>query len=237
MFILLNCSKKIDGFNLYTNCLLPLFRNRDLSFVDLSREFENEQVNFDAIKVSVESCLTNAKISKYSLIILYDIESMKKNPILFSPTAIINNFKLQVIDKIKVNYIVDSTYMVLLDDAERDYDGQIIDENIKRNLEFDKKGYIDGKNDSNTWTTILTKEEFSELDIEFDKIFKNFGATKKLKDEQTILNTYCKSCFDKIKTTVLNNEKNATINEQWYFRTLHKVLDSYLDELDRKSVV
>lgn len=253
MFILLNCSKKNNELNLYTNCLFPLFRNRELNYIDLSKEFEKDNVDYNLIKENIETCLANAKISKYSIIVLYDIENMKKDPISFSTTAIINNLDTQVINKIKLNYVIDNLYMVLLDDAERDYDSQIIDKDIKKNLEFDKKGYIlesdetnhideekvsNKKNSSQKLDIldenyIIKKDDIKFLEDGFDKIFKSVNVSKTKKDKNDLFSSYDKNYIEKLKQKVFKKASDKIkTNEIWYYEILKKVFESFKIELE-----
>ena len=141
MYILLNFSRKIDCFNLYINCLNPLIKTNELAYIDLTSEIENINMDFVDIRQKVEASLSNASASIYNIIVLYDFEMQKKEPIVYSIAGMLNNIHDQIINPMKTNYAVEMIYFVALDDIGRGNNGEIVDVNLKKSLEFDINRY------------------------------------------------------------------------------------------------
>ena len=64
MFVLLNMSKKLEGFNLYDNCFYPLLRDNSIGIIDLSKQVDETELDFSSIKTKIEACLVKSKSSK-----------------------------------------------------------------------------------------------------------------------------------------------------------------------------
>ena len=143
MYVVVNFSNKIDGFNLFTNCFYPLYKVGDLSYIDFSKQAQNTNLDFESLRREVESSLASASISRYSIIIIYDYSLQEKNPLIYSTSGIINNIKQQICEQISYSYRLEDIYFITLDDAERDEDGLIINQKLLKNIEFDRKGYLD----------------------------------------------------------------------------------------------
>ena len=191
MYILLNFSKKIDCFNLYTNCLNPLVKSNELAYIDLTSEIDNINLDFSSIRQRVEAALSNASASIYSIIVLYDFDIQKKEPIVYSISGMLNNIHNQIINPMKTSYAVEMVYFIALDDIGRGTNGEIVDINLRKSIEFDKKGYIDeptkehfvSRNDvefiNRSLKEVISKHQKKDGRIDVDNAIKKFCGSRK----------------------------------------------------------
>ena len=225
MFVVINCCKKIDAFDLYTNSFYPLYRDRSMSYIDLTREDYNDSFDFASVRKKVEDQLLNAKISKYDLVILYDFEFQKKDPIVFSVTGMLNNLERQVIEYIKTSFVVDHIYFISIDTTERDRDGQIIDPTLKMSIEFDKNGYID----ESTVPYFINITDLEKLDAGYDEVIVKKKQSQELMD---CLQTYDKEYLTPLENRIIKSfGSQINPNNKWYLDKIKYVFKEYRNEL------
>ena len=228
MYILINMSKKLEGFNLYQNCFYPLLKDYSIALIDLSRKIDDKNIDYDYIRESVEGALVKANTSKYSIILLYDFNMQVNNPLLFSTTAILNNFSCQIINTIRHRYVMDSMYFIVLDDVERDFDGQIISKQLKDNIFFDKHGYI---NDSE-YDYYFNSKDFTDLDDGLMSLVVEYEHKKLMKDYDKLYdlfdNNYLKITENRIIESLNRIDDKNII---WYRNKLVHIFTNYRKEL------
>lgn len=228
MYILLNFSRKIDCFNLYTNCLNPLIKTNELAYIDLTSEIENINIDFTVIRQKVEASLSNASASVYNIIVLYDFDMQKKEPIVYSIAGMLNNIHNQIISPMKTNYAVEMIYFVALDDIGRGNNGEIVDINLKKSLEFDKKGYIDEPEKEH----FVSIKDIEFIDRGFKKIISKYQSKEGKIDIDNAISELCKSFLDVVEGRVVNALQNdIPINDVWYEKSVKAAFKGYRDEL------
>lgn len=230
MYIVVNFSNKIDGFKLFDNCFYPLYKNQELAYIDCSKQVELKQLDFNKISVNIQSALSNASTSVYNLIMLYDYKLQEKDPLIYSTSAFINNFKTLVCEKIFYSYRLESLYFVLLDEAERDEDGLVINTELKKNIEFDKKGYVDEPN-ADYFLSLADIDHISEgIELTKEDIIRN--ADKSSKKTFNDFNTkYLKPVEKRIENALkLIDDPNA----DWYRIRIENVFEKYRTDVEKK---
>lgn len=230
MYIVINFSNKIDGFNLFTNCFYPLYKNQSLSYIDFNKKLQNEKIDFEDLKKDIESELASASTSRYSLIILYDYKLQERNPLIYSTTGIINNIKSQICESISYSYRLEDIYFVTLDDAERDSDGLIINTTLKQNIEFDRKGYVDEESED----YYFTKSDLDNIKEGFKDIARNYLINQKNKTTKKPMTEFDNKYLKPVETRImLAHNRLADKNCDWYFDKMSEVFVGYRKEIER----
>ena len=230
MYIAVNFSNKIDGFNLFTNCFYPLYKTQELSFIDFSKRIDGSNIDFDKLRRDIESSLASASTSRYSLIIIYDYHLQEKNPIIYSTSGIINNVRLQICDKIAYSYRLEEIYFVTLDDAERDSDGVIINESLKTNIEFDRKGYLDNTEDE----YLFSKNDIDTINDGFNEIAKTYLINKLSKTHRKPYNDFNTKYLKPVENRICKAvERFVDKNCEWYRIKVEEVFDGYRHDIEK----
>lgn len=228
MYILLNFSRKIDCFNLYINCLNPLIKTNELAYIDLTSEIENINMDFVDIRQKVEASLSNASASIYNIIVLYDFEMQKKEPIVYSIAGMLNNIHDQIINPMKTNYAVEMIYFVALDDIGRGNNGEIVDVNLKKSLEFDRKGYIDEP----VVGHFVSINDIEFIDKGFREIINKYQSKDGKIDIDNAVSEFCKNYLEEVEGRVVNALQNdILINDEWYEKSIKAAFKGYKEEL------
>lgn len=228
MFVLLNMSKKLEGFNLYDNCFYPLLRDNSIGIIDLSKQVDEAELDFSSIKTKIEACLVKSKSSKYSIIVLYDFDMQKKNTLIFSITGLLNNINDQIIKILSHSYALDNVYFISLDDVERDYDGSIIDEDLRNSVIFDKYGYIYDPNHK----SFLSNNDFVLIDDGLKTLINKYKKDDKLANHTKLYKEFITEYIEPIEKRICNEiELNETKNDSWYDKKIRYVFNEYKNEI------
>lgn len=230
MYITINFSSKTDGFTLFTNCFYPLYKTQELSFIDFSKKMDASNIDFERLCREIESSLASASTSRYSLIIIYDYQLQEKNPIAYSISGIINNIEMQICDKISYSYRLENIYFVTLDDAERDSDGVIINEQLKQNIEFDRKGFLD----SSDYEYLITSDDLNAINDGFKDITKQFLINETNKSHRKAFNEFNNKYLKVVENRIVKAiDKCEDKNYQWYKIKIEKVFEDYRHDIEK----
>lgn len=228
MYILLNMSKKLEGFSLYKNTFYPLLRGYSLDVIDLSKSIDSVNMDFVKFRERVVDSLVEARTNKYSLIVLYDFDMQKQEPLVYSFTGILNNIECQIIEPIRHSYVIDNVFFVALDDVERDFDGQIIDENLKNSVSFDKNGYLEETDIPHYFKTT----DFEFIDKGFITLVNQYKDKNKLSEYDNIFNEFEKEYLIRIEERIIKAlDNDIPINDVWYEKKVKNIFRDYKKEI------
>lgn len=229
MMIVIDLSKKLNGFNLLDSFFYKFKNDGTLVFANNSLTEDGKNIDYDKLRTNILNILYDYHVNSFSICVLYDMELQRIDPINYSITSNIYNIKEKIIKPILGDYIFDKFYYISIDSVSRNYDGLCIDNNVRMGIEFDANGYIKEEYDGEYDYVLFTLDEILSFDRELIDI------KSQLNDRDTILKFY------KDKISIIFDSKIYLLKEkfssyEFYINRIDKVHKMFLKEIDKISL-
>ena len=221
MLIVIDLSKKLDGYKLYENFLYKLEKEENIFIAN--NPLTGDKLDYDELKLKVQNVLYNNHANSFSLCILYDKSEQKIDPLINSMVNNVNKIFNKIINSLSFKYNFNKLYYVSLDDVVRDIDSVAIDKNVKLATDFDSLGYIQEEYDSEYTDILFTLRELEQIDDKWDNIKNNNSSLNEMFSE---LESELNSIFSN-KIDVINNKYLVL---SWYSDSLLEVYRVVLED-------